>query len=181
MSDSIHARGAVLLSLAFALSGPVTAAYAAGAADHGGHAVTSHVGGIAAEQPFLEENDAAMTKMMDGMTIKPSGDIDRDFVGMMAPHHQGAIDMAEAELRYGHNEQLRRIAQEIIVEQQQEILAMRIALGLPLPPPAAAPDQQTAVAPRAASPASSMQPSGKSTESMQMNMSMPMNHSKETK
>jgi uncharacterized protein (DUF305 family) len=33
----------------------------------------------------------------------------------MVPHHQGAIDMAQAELRYGHNEQLRRIAQGIIV------------------------------------------------------------------
>jgi len=37
--------------------------------------------------------------------------------------------MAQAELRYGHNEQLRRIAQEIIVEQQQEITAMHLALG----------------------------------------------------
>ncbi len=48
---------------------------------------------------------------------------------MMAPHHQGAIDMAQAELRYGHNEQLRRLAQEIIVEQQQEIVAMRLGTG----------------------------------------------------
>ncbi|MDB5832919.1 MAG: hypothetical protein JWR14_2749 [Caballeronia sp.] len=46
------------------------------------------------------------------MLIKPSGDIDRDFTVMMIPHHQGAIDMAQAELRDGHNEQLRRIAQE---------------------------------------------------------------------
>jgi Domain of unknown function (DUF305) len=46
--------------------------------------------------------------------------------------------MAQAELRYGHNEQLRRIAQEIIVEQQQEIAAMRIALSQPLPPPVGA-------------------------------------------
>jgi uncharacterized protein (DUF305 family) len=34
---------------------------------------------------------------------------------MMTPHHQGEINMAQAELRYGHNEQLRRMAQEIIV------------------------------------------------------------------
>jgi hypothetical protein len=61
---------------------------------------------------------------------------------MMVPHHQGAIDMAQAELRYGHNERLRRIAQEIVVEQQQEIIAMRLALGQSLPPPAPAPDQQ---------------------------------------
>jgi uncharacterized protein (DUF305 family) len=48
-----------------------------------------------AEAPFLAENDAAMDKMMKGMTLKPSGDVDRDFVGMMVPHHQGAIDMAQ--------------------------------------------------------------------------------------
>ena len=93
------------------------------------------------EAPFLRENDAAMAKMMDDMSVKPTGDVDRDFVAMMEPHHQGAIDMAQAELRYGHNEQLRRIAQEIVVEQQQEIAAMRLALGQPLPPSAPAPDQ----------------------------------------
>jgi uncharacterized protein (DUF305 family) len=93
------------------------------------------------EKPFLAENATAMDKMMDGMAPKPSGDVDQDFVAMMVPHHQGAIDMAQAELRYGHNEQLRRIAQEIIVEQQQEIAAMRLALDQPLPPSVASPDQ----------------------------------------
>jgi uncharacterized protein (DUF305 family) len=88
----------------------------------------------AAETPFLAENDAAMTKMMDGMTVKPTGDVDRDFVAMMVPHHQGAIDMAMAVLRHGRNEQLKRLAQEIIVTQQQEIAAMRLAVGEPLPP-----------------------------------------------
>ena len=82
-----------------------------------------------------------MTKMMEGMAAKPTGDIDRDFVAMMAPHHQGAIDMAMIELRYGKNEQLRRIAQEIIVDQLQEIAAMRLAIGEQAPPPAAAPTQ----------------------------------------
>ena len=99
-------------------------------------------GSSAEEAPFLLENDKAMTTMMDEMSIKPTGDVDHDFVAMMVPHHQGAIDMAQAELRYGHNEQLRRIAQEIVVEQQQEIIAMRLALGQPLPLPAPAPDQQ---------------------------------------
>ena len=91
------------------------------------------------EAPFLAENDAAMSKMMAGMAITPSGDIDRDFVNMMVPHHQGAIDMAIAVLRYGRNEQIRRIAQEIIVDQQQEIAAMRVAVGQPLPSAAPAP------------------------------------------
>jgi hypothetical protein len=95
----------------------------------------------AAEAPYLAENVSAMTKMMIEMGIRPSGDIDSDFVAMMVPHHQGAIEMAQAQLRYGRNDQLRRLSQEIIVTQQQEIAAMRLALGQPLPPPAPAPDQ----------------------------------------
>jgi Domain of unknown function (DUF305) len=116
------------------------------------------------EAPFLAENDTAMTRMMDGMSVKPTGDVDRDFVAMMMPHHQGAIDMAQAELRYGHNEQLRRIAQEIVVEQQQEIVAMRVALGQPLPPSAPAPDQQKP----ASTPAAHAHPT--SHHGMQMHM-----------
>ncbi|WP_241202180.1 MULTISPECIES: DUF305 domain-containing protein [unclassified Caballeronia] len=118
-------------AFAVAVGSMPVAAFAAGPA-----------GASAEETPFLLENDKAMTKMMDGVSIKPAGDVDHDFVAMMEPHHQGAIDMAQAELRYGHNEQLRRIAQEIIVEQQQEIIAMRLALGQPLPLPAPAADQQ---------------------------------------
>jgi hypothetical protein len=93
------------------------------------------------ETAFLAENDAAMTKMMNDMAVKPSGDIDRDFVAMMAPHHQGAIDMAVIELRYGKNEQLRRIAQEIIVSQLQEIAAMKLAIGEQVVATAPAPTQ----------------------------------------
>lgn len=103
-----------------------------------------HPGAAAAypqEAPFLAENAAAMDKMMAEMEVRPTGDVDADFVAMMVPHHQGAIDMALAVLRYGRNEQIRRLAQEIIVTQQQEIAAMRLALGQPLPPSTAAPTQ----------------------------------------
>lgn len=93
------------------------------------------------ESQFLAENDTAMTTMMAGMAIKPSGDIDRDFAEMMIPHHQGAIDMARAQLKYGRNEQLRRIAQEIIVTQTQEIAVMRLAIGQPLTSPPPVPDR----------------------------------------
>jgi uncharacterized protein (DUF305 family) len=103
--------------------------------------VAACLAATSAEAPFLAENDAAMTKMMAAMEIKPTGAVDQDFVAMMAPHHQGAIDMAQAELRYGHNEQLRRLAQEIIVTQQQEIAAMKLAIGQPLPASLPAPDQ----------------------------------------
>jgi hypothetical protein len=87
------------------------------------------------EGPFLAENHVAMNRMMKAMEVKPSGDVDKDFVAMMVPHHQGAIDMARAELRYGHNEQLRRLAQEIIVTQQQEIAVMELALPPSVPSP----------------------------------------------
>src|ERR1700687_1618955 len=116
------------------------------------------------EQPFLSENDSAMNKMMADMTIKPTGDVDRDFVAMMVPHHQGAIDMAQAVLRYGHNEQLRRLAQEIIVTQQQEIAAMRLAVGEQLPPSMASPTQVTPT------PSSMSSRGAMSHDAMKMNM-----------
>ena len=91
------------------------------------------------ERPFLAENAAAMTKMMNDMMIKPTGNIDRDFVAMMVAHHRGAIDMAQTELRYGQEAQLKRIAQEIIVDQIQQISLMRLAVGEPLPPSVSSP------------------------------------------
>jgi uncharacterized protein (DUF305 family) len=80
------------------------------------------------ETAFLAQNHAAMMKMMKAMQVQPSGDVDADFVAMMVPHHQGAVDMARSELRYGRNEQLRQIAQDIIAAQQQQIPAMQEAL-----------------------------------------------------
>src|ERR1700739_4504802 len=98
----------------------------------------------AEESAFLKENDAAMTKMMNDMAAKPTGDIDRDFVAMMTPHHQGAIDMAIIEMRYGKNETLRRLAQEIIGDQMQEIDEMKLAIGESVATSAPAPTQATA-------------------------------------
>jgi hypothetical protein len=91
------------------------------------------VSDVGAEAAFLAENAAAMNKMMGDMVVKPTGDVDADFVAMMVPHHQGAVDMALAVLRHGHNPQIRRLAQEIIVTQQQEIAVMRLAAAQPLP------------------------------------------------
>jgi hypothetical protein len=80
------------------------------------------------EAAFLDGNATAMTKMMTDMTIKPAGDVDRDFAAMMIPHHQGAVDMAKLQLIYGHDPVLRRLAQAIIVEQRQEIDLMQTSL-----------------------------------------------------
>ena len=100
---------------------------------------TSDVG---AEASFLAENDTAMKKMMGAMAVKPTGDVDADFVAVMVPHHQGAIDMALAVLRHGRNPQIRRLAQEIIVTQQQEIAVMRLAVGQSLPPSGPSPTEE---------------------------------------
>jgi uncharacterized protein (DUF305 family) len=48
---------------------------------------------------FIAENDEAMERMMTAMHVSPTGDVDHDFVAMMIPHHQGAIDMARADSR----------------------------------------------------------------------------------
>ena len=89
-------------------------------------AAASEVGPLTEpEKSFLAAAETSMGTMMAGMERTPQGDVDQDFIGQMIPHHQGAIDMAKAELRYGRNEQLRRIAQEIIVEQQAEIAVMQ--------------------------------------------------------
>ena len=119
------------------------ASTAAGAHDghvHGAAAAVAPVFVASTAKPFAALMVDAMAVMDDGMRRAPmNGRPEHDFVTMMIPHHQGAIEMAQAELRYGRNEQLRRIAQEIIVEQQQEIAAMRLAIGQPLPPSAPAP------------------------------------------
>ena len=56
----------------------------------------------------------------------PSADPDRDFVALMLPHHQAAIDMAKIELTFGKDPQLRRLAQEIVTDQESEIQLMKL-------------------------------------------------------
>jgi uncharacterized protein (DUF305 family) len=86
---------------------------------------------IAAEKanPFAAQMVQAMERMDTAMmAAKPTGDPDRDFIAMMIPHHQGAVDMAKLQLIYGRDLVLRRLAQAIIVEQQQEIEVMQRSL-----------------------------------------------------
>jgi uncharacterized protein (DUF305 family) len=75
------------------------------------------------------ELTSSMEKMHHAMSsVAPSGDTDEDFVRLMLPHHQAAIDMAKTELLLGKNPQLRRLAQEIITDQQSEIQLMELWL-----------------------------------------------------
>jgi uncharacterized protein (DUF305 family) len=83
-------------------------------------------GGMSAFDRMMAES---MDRMDKDMSVPHTGDPDRDFAAMMIPHHQGAIDMAKAELQFGRDAVLRRLAEGIIVEQQQEIELMRRELG----------------------------------------------------
>jgi uncharacterized protein (DUF305 family) len=70
-----------------------------------------------------------MEKMkVEMMSIRPSGNSDVDFVKLMLPHHQAAIDMAKTELEYGKDPQVRRLAQEIVTDQQSETDLMQLWL-----------------------------------------------------
>ena len=71
----------------------------------------------------------SMARMHAGMMVPDTREPDRDFAAMMIPHHQGAVDMALAELRFGHDQRLRRLAEGIIVEQRQEIEVMQRILA----------------------------------------------------
>lgn len=68
----------------------------------------------------------AMTENMKSHTMmKSSGDPDKDFIAMMIPHHQGAIDMARLELNYGKDPMLKAMAEKIISDQEKEISQLR--------------------------------------------------------
>jgi uncharacterized protein (DUF305 family) len=79
---------------------------------------------------FSHAMKESMDRMDNGMKSAPmNGDVDHDFCSMMIPHHRGAIDMAEAELAYGVDPVMRRLAEEILVDQQSEIQAMQLWLS----------------------------------------------------
>ncbi len=72
----------------------------------------------------------SMARMHHGMSAAPaSGNPDRDFVTMMIPHHQGAIDMSRALLLHGKDRELQQLAKAIIAEQQNEIQLMKLWLA----------------------------------------------------
>jgi uncharacterized protein (DUF305 family) len=79
--------------------------------------------------PAWSDLQASMQRMhMSMAAIKASGDSDVDFVKLMVPHHQAAIDMARTQLLFGKDPQMRRLAQEIIIDQQSEIELMNLWL-----------------------------------------------------
>ena len=82
-------------------------------------------GGGLADKAFT----ASMQTMMKNMKVRPSGRPDKDFVLMMTPHHQGAIDMAKVELQYGKDPELLKLAADIVAAQEREIAQMNAWLA----------------------------------------------------
>ncbi len=77
------------------------------------------------DAPSTTALKAAMDKMQSNMAMSYTGDADADFVAGMVPHHQGAVDMAEAELKYGHDPKIRDLAARIVSSQTHEISMMQ--------------------------------------------------------
>ena len=79
-----------------------------------------------AASPEVVANRDAMARMHAAMmAVPPTGDADRDFVAGMVPHHEGAIAMAEVELRYGRDPAMRALARRIVADQRREVGEMR--------------------------------------------------------
>ena len=82
---------------------------------------SEHGGSDESTQAFKAADD----KMMHDMSAPQyTGDADKDFVAQMIPHHQGAIEMAQVELKYGKDPELKRLARNIIKAQHDEIAFM---------------------------------------------------------
>ena len=103
------------------------------AAFTGGYSVNAVTENFSTNRTTANCSDELL-KTMDDMhhkmeMVKPSGDIDEDFVRLMLPHHEAAIEMAKVELKCGKDKVNRRLAQEIIADQQSEINLMNLWLS----------------------------------------------------
>lgn len=121
MKMTFLTRSLSVIALGGALLQPV--AFAQPAAQHG--QPTAGAPGAAGMQGGMKGNmdmKSMMKDMNDKMaSMSMSGNPDVDFAMMMRMHHQGAIDMAQAELQSGKDPQMRRMATKVIKAQKKEI------------------------------------------------------------
>ena len=80
-------------------------------------------------KPGVTPAEASMMSAMDRMSkdmaaVPMTGDADRDFAGMMIPHHQGAIDMAKFELAHGKDPAMLKLARDVVAAQNREMAEM---------------------------------------------------------
>lgn len=68
---------------------------------------------------------AVNAKMHEEMAITFTGEADRDFANAMIAHHQGAIDMAKVVLAFGKDPEVKKLAEQIIQDQEKEVTWMR--------------------------------------------------------
>ncbi|APW37065.1 DUF305 domain-containing protein [Rhodoferax koreense] len=90
--------------------------------DHGAHNAPA---APADASPSTKAFQASDEKMMKDMGVAYTGDADRDFVSHMIPHHEGAVAMAQVQLKYGKDPELRKMAQDIVKAQETEIAFMK--------------------------------------------------------
>jgi uncharacterized protein (DUF305 family) len=113
----MHISKSIILAGTFALALAIPAL----ADDMSGMDMSKPMGNQGASSKAFND---AMGRMHKDMMITYSGDADADFVRGMVPHHQGAIDMAKVELKYGKDPELRKLAETVIKAQEAEIRDM---------------------------------------------------------
>ncbi len=82
-------------------------------------------GKMAMNNEMMNSMNASMDKMK---AVKMNGDFDAEYAGMMIEHHQGAIDMANIELKSGSDNTMKTMAQNIINSQTEEINKLKTIL-----------------------------------------------------
>jgi uncharacterized protein (DUF305 family) len=110
---------------------PASQAIAGAHAGHAAHAPWSSGGAGAATEASRALYNAHLMMDQQMMGIAMTGDADRDFLAMMIPHHQGAIEMARVVIASGKSPEVRKFAQDIISHQQAEIDVMNRWLQAP--------------------------------------------------
>jgi len=103
---------------------PVTTTEQAQAADpHAGHDMSAMASSDnEVEQAYMVGMNKMHDDMMAGMQ---ANDADVAFAKGMLPHHEGAVDMAKVQLKYGKDDAMRQLATEIIAAQEAEIAQMQ--------------------------------------------------------